>query len=160
MSTIRCIRPVYIFFSPPSLQFFYGRWNGGTSTEEVLLKREIEDLPVVSSLSFIRAIGRDKAGYRVNLFCNAASSYGGCTDGACTVKRVGPVRMSTKHPTMRDCLRALLARIQQDHGSDCVAAVQAWQAASSAAESTKRPVDEGAASRNANDVLMPGSERS
>jgi hypothetical protein len=28
------------------------------------------------------------------------------------------------------------------------------QAASSAAESTKRPVDEGAASRNANDVLM------
>ena len=62
--------------------------------------------------------------------------------------------MSTKHPTMRDCLRALLARIQQDHGSDCVAAVQAWQAASSAAESTKRPVDEGASSRNANDVLM------
>ncbi len=32
--------------------------------------------------------------------------------------------------------------------------MQAWQAASSAAESTKRPVDEGAASRNANDVLM------
>jgi len=126
----------------------------GTSTEEDLLKREIEDLPVVSSLSFIRAIGRDKAGYRVNLFCDAASLYGGCKDGACTVKRVGPVRMSTKHPTMRDCLRALLARIQQDHGSDCVAAVQAWQAASSAAESTKRPVDEGAASRNANDVLM------
>jgi hypothetical protein len=62
--------------------------------------------------------------------------------------------MSTKHPTMRDCLRALLARIQQDHGSDCVAAVQAWQAASSTAESTKRPADEGATSRNANDVLM------
>jgi hypothetical protein len=34
----------------------------GTSTEEVLLKREMEDLPVVSILSFIRAIGRDKAG--------------------------------------------------------------------------------------------------
>jgi hypothetical protein len=66
-----------------------------------------------------------KAGYRVNLFCDATSLYGGCKDGACTVKRVGPVRMSTKHPTMRDCLRALLARIQQDHGSDCVAAVQA-----------------------------------
>ena len=126
----------------------------GTSTEEDLLKREIEDLPVVSSLSFIRAIGRDKAGYRVNLFCDAASLYGGCKDGACRVKRVGPVRMSTKHPTMRDCLRALLARIQQDHGSDCVAAVQAWQAASSTAESTKRPADEGATSRNANDVLM------
>ena len=31
---------------------------------------------------------------------------------------------------MRDCLRELLARIQQDHDSDCVAAVQSWQAAS------------------------------
>ena len=126
----------------------------GTSTEEVLLKREIEDLPVVSSLSFIHAIGRDKAGYCVNLFCNAVSSYGGCTDGACTVKRVGPVRMSTKRPTQSDCLLVLGEQIRQDHGSDCVAVVQAWQAVSSADESTKRPVDEGAASRNANDVLM------
>ncbi len=51
-------------------------------------------------------------------------------------------------------MRALLARIQQDHGSDCVATVQACQAASSAAESTKRLADEAAASRNANVVLM------
>jgi hypothetical protein len=48
----------------------------GTSTEEVLLKREIEDLPVVISLSFIRAIGRDTSGYRANLRCHVASSYG------------------------------------------------------------------------------------
>ena len=68
--------------------------------------------------------------------------------------QVGPIRMSIKHPTMRNCLRELLTRIQQDHDSDCVAAVQAWQAASSAAESTKRHLDEGATSRNANDVLM------
>jgi hypothetical protein len=32
--------------------------------------------------------------------------------------------------------------------------VQTWQTVSSAAESTKRPVDEGASSLNANDVLM------
>ncbi len=113
--------------------------------------REIEDLPVVSSLSFIRVIGRDKVGYRDNLRCPVASSHGDCTDGGCTVKQVGPIRMSTKHPTMRDCLRELLARIQQDH---CVAAVQTWHAVSSSAESTKRPVDEGASSLNANDVLM------
>jgi hypothetical protein len=81
----------------------------GTSTEEDLFKREIENLPVVISLTFIREIGRNKAGYRVNLFCDAASLYGKCKDGSCTVKRVGPVRMSTKHPTMRDCLRELLA---------------------------------------------------
>ena len=42
----------------------------------------------------------------------------------------------------------------EDNGSDCVAAVQAWQAASSAAASTKRPVDEGAVSHNTNEVLM------
>jgi hypothetical protein len=44
-----------------------------TSTEEGLLMREIEDLPVVSSLSFIREIGRDKPGYRANLRCPVAS---------------------------------------------------------------------------------------
>ena len=78
-----------------------------TSTEEGLLKREIEDLPVVSSFPFIRAIGRDKAGVRANLRCNVVSSHGGCTDGGCTVKQLGPIRMSTKHPTMLDCLREL-----------------------------------------------------
>ncbi len=70
------------------------------------------------------------------------------------MNQVGSIRICTKHPTMLDCLRELLTRIQQDHGSDCVVVVQTWQDASSAAESTKRPVDEGAASRNANDVLM------
>ena len=92
-----------------------------TSTEEGLLKREIEDLPVESSFSFIRAIGRDKAGYRANLRCHVASSHGGCTDGGCTVKQVGPIRMSTKHPTILDCLRELQTRIQQHHGPKCVA---------------------------------------
>ncbi len=71
----------------------------GTSTEENLLKREIEDLPVVSSLSFIRAIGRDKAGYRVNLFCDAVSLYGGCKNGTCTVNRVGPAGGNHVHQT-------------------------------------------------------------
>ena len=97
----------------------------GTSREEGLLKREIEDLPVVSSLSFILAIRRDKADVRANLRCNVASSHGGCTDGGCTVKQVGPIRMSTKHPTMLDRLRELQTRTQQDHGPKCVAAAQA-----------------------------------
>jgi hypothetical protein len=64
--------------------------------------REIEDHPVVSSLCFIRAIGRDKAGYRANLRC-------GC-------KQVGPVRMSSTRTTLQDCLRELGRLIQQDHG--------------------------------------------
>ena len=114
----------------------------GTSTEENLLMREIEDHPVVSSLCFIRAIGRDKAGYRANLRC-------GC-------KQVGPVRMSSKRPTLQDCLRELGRLIQQDHGPTCVAAAQKLQAAEkdAADASTKRSHDEGAASLNANQVLM------
>ena len=47
-----------------------------TSTQKDLFKREIEDLPVVISLSFIHTIGRDKAGVCVNLRCNVVSSYG------------------------------------------------------------------------------------
>ena len=114
----------------------------GTSTEENLLMREIEDHPVVSSLCFIRAIRRDKAGYRANLRC-------GC-------KQVGPVRMSSTRPTLQDCLRELGRLIQQDHGPTCVAAAQKLQAAEkdAADASTKRPPDEGAASLNANEVLM------
>ena len=64
--------------------------------------------------------------------------------------------MSTKFPTLRDCLRELGRQIQQDHGPTCVAAAQELQAAEkdAADASTKRSHDEGAASLNANQVLM------
>ena len=97
--------------------------------EEDFLKTEIEDFPVVSSVTFHRATGRDKAGYHANLRCPAASSHGGCTDGGCTVKQVGPIRMSGQRPTLVDCLRELKALIMRDHGDNCVAAAQAWLAA-------------------------------
>jgi hypothetical protein len=89
----------FSFFSP-SLQKTFSRGGmEGTCMKENFLMREIEDHPVVSSLCFIRAIGRDKAGYRANLRC-------GC-------KQVGPVRMSSKRPTLQDCLRELGQLIQQ-----------------------------------------------
>ncbi len=72
----------------------------GKCTEEGLLKREIEDLPVVSSVLFHRPIGRDKAGYSVNLMCHSVSSHGGCTNRGCTVNQVGPIRMSGQCPTL------------------------------------------------------------
>jgi len=104
--------------------------------------REIEEHPVVSSLCFIRAIGRDKAGYRANLRCDC--------------KEVGPVRMSNTRPTLEDCLRELRRLIQQDHVPTCVTAAQKLQAAEKDAvdASTKRSHDEGAASLNASQVLM------
>jgi len=115
------------------------------------LKRAIEDLPVVSSVRFHAGDKTHKAGVYANLRCSAASSHGGC--GA---KLVGPVRMSSKRPTLQDCLRELGRLIQQDHGPTCVAAAQELQAAEkdAADASTKRSHDEGAASLNANQVLM------
>ncbi len=64
--------------------------------------------------------------------------------------------MSSKFPTLRDCLLELGRLIQQDHGPTCVAAAQELQAAEkdAADASTKRSHDEGAASLNANQVLM------
>jgi hypothetical protein len=63
------------------------------------LKCAIEDLHVVSSVSFHAGDKTHKAGVYANLRCSAASSNGGC--GAKLVGLVGP--MSTKFPTLRDC---------------------------------------------------------
>ena len=106
--------------------------------------REIEDLPVVSSLSFIRVIGRDKTCYRANLRCD------------CGAKQVGPIRMSSKRPTLCDCLRELGRLIRQDHDPTCVTTAQGLQADENDATdvSTKRPADEGSVSLNADEVLM------
>ena len=83
-----------------------------------------------------------KAGLYVNLRCCAEFSLGDC--GA---KQVGPIHMSSEV----DCLPL----IQRDHGPTCVTTGQKLQTAEKDVDvSTKRPVDEGAASRNANDVLM------
>ncbi len=94
--------------------------------DEDLEKRAIEAMPVVSSLRFHAADAKNKAGYRANLRC-------GC-------KQVGPVRMSSNYPTLRDCLRELGRVIQRDHGPTCVAAAQELQAAEKdgADASTKR----------------------
>ena len=107
-----------------------------------LEKSVIEALPIVSSLRFHAAQKKNKAGCRANLRC------------VCGVQQVGPIRMSSKYPTLLDCLRELGQRIQRDHGPTCVAAVQKLQAADEHAASTKRPADEGAASLNATEVLM------
>jgi hypothetical protein len=64
--------------------------------------------------------------------------------------------MSTKFSALCDCLRELGRLIQQDEDPTCVAVAQKFQAAEKDADdaSTKRPADEGAASLNANEVLM------
>ncbi len=64
--------------------------------------------------------------------------------------------MSTERPTPVDCLREVGRLIQRDHCPTCVSVTQKLQVAEkdTVVVSTKRPVDEGGVSRNANDVLM------
>ena len=64
--------------------------------------------------------------------------------------------MSSERPTLFDCLRELGRLIQRDHGPTCVDVVQELQADEKDVVdvSTKRPVDEGAVSCNANDMLI------
>jgi hypothetical protein len=76
------------------------------------LKRAIEDLHVVISVRFHAGDKTHKSVVYANLRCSAASSHGGCD-----VKLVGPIRMSTRFPTLRDCLRELGRLIQQDQSS-------------------------------------------
>ncbi len=118
---------------------------------EDLEKRAIEDLPVVSSVRLHAGDKTHRADVYTNLRCCAVSSYGGC--GA---KLVGTIRKSIERPTNVDCFRELGRVIQRDHDPTCIVAAQELQAAEKAAAhaSTKRPVDEAAASLNANDVLM------
>ena len=75
-------------------------------------------LSCCDSVTFHRVTGRDKTGYHDNLRCLVVSSHGGCTDGGCTVKQVGPIRMSGQHPTCFDCLCELKALIMWDHGDN------------------------------------------
>ena len=62
--------------------------------------------------------------------------------------------MSSKYPTVLDCLRNLGQRIQSEHDPNCVVADQKLQPVDEHTASTKRPPDEGAVSLNANDVLI------
>jgi hypothetical protein len=109
-----------------------------------LEKRAIEALPVVSSVCFHTGDKTHKSVYHANLRCG------------CGANQVGPIRMSSKFPTLCDCLRELGRRIDRDRGPTCEDVAQKLQSAEKGAAdtSTKRPADDGAASLNANEVLM------
>jgi hypothetical protein len=62
--------------------------------------------------------------------------------------------MSSKYPTVIDCLRELGQRIQREHSPTCVDASQKLQSVDDHDTSTKRPSDEGSASLNTTEVLI------
>jgi hypothetical protein len=77
----------------------------------------LRTLPVVRSVCFHTGDKTHTADYHDNLRC------------VCGEKQVGPIHMSSKFPTLSDCLRELGRRIERDHGPTCVAASQKLQTA-------------------------------
>ncbi len=86
----------------------------------------------MSSVRFHTGDKTHKAGVYDNLRCSAVSS-----DGGCGAKLVGPIRMSSKFLTLRDCLREVGRLIQQvcryvrsdarAYDPTCVVAAQEFQ---------------------------------
>jgi hypothetical protein len=66
-----------------------------------LEKRVIETLPVVSSVRLHTGDKTHKTVYHTNQRCD------------CGVKQVGSIHMSSKFPTLRDCLREVGQRIER-----------------------------------------------
>jgi len=91
--------------------------------DEDLEKGVIEELSVVSSVCFHTGDKTHKGDFYANLRCCGASSYGDC--GA---KLVGPIHMSSEHPTPVDCLRELGRVMQRDRRPPCITASQESQA--------------------------------
>ena len=101
------------------------RWNGGNIHGGGLVEERDRGLSCCEHGVFCHRVGEQVDRLPCQPECHTASSDGDCTDGGCTVKQVGPIRMSSKRPTQLDCLRDLGERIWQDHDSDCVTAAQA-----------------------------------
>ena len=87
--------------------------------------RVIESMVIVGVLKYTAAgkehgSWRDSpAGFGVTLRCKSARDH-----GACGKKAVGPVRLnSTSRPTLLDCLKELRQKLEEEHGSRCLKAV-------------------------------------
>ena len=80
--------------------------------------RVIESMVIVGVLKYTAA-GGSPAGFGVTLRCKSARDH-----GACGKKGVGPVRLnSTSRPTLLDCLKELRQKLEEEHGSRCLKAV-------------------------------------
>ena len=80
--------------------------------------REIESMEIVGVLKYTAA-GDKPAGFGVTLRCRASRN-----EGACGKKGEGPVRLNlTSRPTLLHCLIELRRKLQEEHGSRCIKAV-------------------------------------
>ena len=80
--------------------------------------RVIESMVIVGVLKYTAA-GTTPAGFAVTLRCRASRD-----EGSCGKKGAGPVRLNlTSRPTLLHCLIELRRKLQEEHGSRCIKAV-------------------------------------
>ena len=74
----------------------------GSDTAEGMEERAIRAMPIVTTLSFVRAV-KDKArGVRVTLTCYNCREY-----GSCEKPQEAPIHLTKEHTTMHACLQEL-----------------------------------------------------
>ena len=105
----------------------------GSDTAEGTEERAIRAMPIVTTLSFVRAV-KDKArGVRVTLTCYNCREY-----GSCEKPQEAPIHLSKQRTTMRACLQELRKRLEENHGK-CAEALTAADAQAATAVSPDAP---------------------
>jgi hypothetical protein len=88
-----------------------GKRAAGSDTVETE-ERAIRAMPIVTTLSYVRAV-KDKArGVRVTLTCYNCREYGRCEKPQET-----PMHLSKERTTIRVCLQELIKRLEENHGN-------------------------------------------
>ena len=91
-----------------------GERAAGSDTAEGTVERAIRAMPIVTTLSYVRAV-KDKArGVRVTLTCYNCREY-----GSCEKPQEAPIHLSKERTTMRACLQEVLKRLEENpsHGN-------------------------------------------
>ena len=84
----------------------------GSDTAEGMEERVIRAMPIVTTLSFVRAV-KDKArGVRVTLTCYNCREY-----GSCEKPQEAPIHLTKERTTMHACLQELRKRLEEHHGN-------------------------------------------
>ena len=105
----------------------------GSDTAEGTEERAIRAMPIVTTLSFVRAV-KDKArGVRVTLTCYNCREY-----GSCEKPQEAPIHLSKQRTTMRACLQELRKRLKENHGK-CAEALTKKNAADAQAAAAVSP---------------------
>ncbi len=96
-------------------------------------KRAIRDMPIVTTLSFVRAVKGKAEGWRVTLTCFACREY-----DSCGKKQEASVHISGERPTLLACLQELRKRLEEHHVG-CAEAVAKKAAADAVSAATVNP---------------------